>query len=251
VSETTPATQDVGSSSRLGRGPLLLREGARRYRERSALRRSDPRFRRALELATAIEGFTAPAELSLLYHLSLATPGSTVVLASAAVDTGRVPVVAVDPHTAALGIEREEGWDTRHQFLSNIERAGLRSDVRLLHMTSLEAAAGWDGSAVRMLFVDGWHSEEAVLADVHAWAPYFADPHCVVFDDFLPFASVRSAVRKLTATGTISGEGLIVGKMVAFGPPEVMRSVPAPPGARMLVKLNDRVLDWAIKHLAT
>jgi predicted O-methyltransferase YrrM len=228
------------------------------------LERSDPRFRRALEPALSIDGFTSAAELSLLYHLSLAGVGpgvvveigsylgrSTVVLARAAVEQGREPVVAVDPHTAALGIEGEEPRDTRDEFLRNLDRAGVGSHVRLLHMTSREGAAEWPGDPVRLLFVDGWHSREAVLEDVSGWAPYLTSERCVVFDDFLPFPAVRAAVRELRRDGVVTGSGLIVGKMVAFGPAHVIRSVPAPPGARILSRLGDRALDVAIRLLAT
>jgi predicted O-methyltransferase YrrM len=240
-----------------------FRQAARRYREDHALRRSAPGFRKALEVALGLDGFTAPVELSLLYHLSLAggrgavveigsyLGRSTVVLASAAAEQGRDPVVAVDPHTAALGIEGERQRDTRAEFLGNVERAGLRSHVRLLHMTSAEAAAQWPGDPVRLLFVDGWHSREAVLEDAFGWAPFLAPDSCVVFDDFLPFQGVRAAVRELRADGGVKGSGLIVGKMAAFGPAELMRSVPVPPGARILSRLGDRPLDVLIRAFAT
>ena len=103
----------------------------------------------------------------------------------------------------------------------------------------------------RLLFVDGLHTREAVLADVHAWMSYFTPGCHVIFDDFLPFPEVRQAVRELRASGAVPGKGLIVGKMAAFGPAEALRRVPAPPGARLLSRLDDRVLDFAIKLLAT
>jgi predicted O-methyltransferase YrrM len=243
--ETTLATQTQSSDRFANRAPAALRDKIRGLRERSAMRRSDPRLWRALDLALKVDGFTSPAELSLLYHLALLSRGgavveigsylgrSTIVLARAAVDAETSPIAAIDPHTAALGVEGEQPWDTRDRFLANIEIAGVQAHVDLLHMTSLEAAATWTGGPVAMLFVDGWHSHEAVLADVRGWARHLADPSCVVFDDFLPFAGVRSAVRELTAEGTVGGEALVVGKMVALGPPDLMRSVPAPPGARL------------------
>jgi predicted O-methyltransferase YrrM len=239
-----------------------FRQAARRYRENHVLERSDPGFERVLEAARQIEGFTAPVELSLLYHLSLASTGgavvevgsylgrSTVVLARAAAERGRDPVVAVDPHTAALGIEGEKPRDTRLVFLENVGRAGVGSHVRLVHMTSAEAAASWPGDPVRLLFIDGWHSREAVLEDARGWAPFLTPESCVVFDDFLPFPGVRAAVRDLRADGVVTGSGLIVGKMAAFGPPSLMRSVPAPPGARLLSRLGDRALDLAVRMLA-
>jgi predicted O-methyltransferase YrrM len=241
-----------------------VRERVRRYREDYALRRSRPGFHAALERALAIEGFTAPVELSLLYHLARNAGGpgrvveigsylgrSTVVLAAAVGEQGAGQVVAVDPHVAALGIEGEQPRDTREEFLRNVERAGVAANVRLVHTTSAQAAAEWEGEPVRLLFVDGWHSREAVLEDVGGWAPYLTPDCSVVFDDFLPFPGVRAAVRELRAQGVVGGAGLIVGKMAAFGPPALLRTVPAPPGARMLSRLGDRALDVAIRTLAT
>jgi predicted O-methyltransferase YrrM len=216
-----------------------------------------------LDAALGVEGFTAPVELSLLYHLSLAGGSgavveigsylgrSTIVLAGAAAEQGREGVVAVDPHTAALGIEGEVQQDTRGEFLANVERAGLGEHVRLFHMTSAEAASQWAGGPVRLLFVDGWHSREAVLEDVRGWAPFLTPTACIVFDDFLPFPGVRAAVRELRRDGVVKGSGLIVGKMAAFGPVELVRSVPAPRGARVMSRLGDRPLDLLIRLFAT
>lgn len=240
-----------------------FRKAARRYREDYALKRSDPGFRQALDAALEVDGFTAPVELSLLYHLSLAAdPGavveigsylgrSTVVLASAAAVCGRDAVVAVDPHEGELGVEGARRRDTRDEFLRNVKRAGVQSHVRLVHTTSAQAASEWGGEPVRLLFVDGLHTREAVLEDTRGWVPFLTPAACVVFDDFLPSPGVREAVRELRAGGLVGGSGLIVGKMAAFGPARLLRSVPAPPGARILPRLGDRSLNVAIRVLAS
>jgi MMP 1-O-methyltransferase len=258
------AATETGADRPVTRRVARMREGLRSRREQSVLDRADPRFAAALEPALQIEGYTAPTELALLYHLGIAATGpgttveigsylgrSTVVLARAAIDAGRDPIAAVDPHTSALGIEGEQPRDTREEFLANCEQAGVSSHVRLLHMKSVDAAREWEGEPVRLLFVDGWHSKEAVLQDVHAWAPFLTPDSAIVFDDFLPFAGVRAAVRDLKAEGTVRGSAAIVGKMAAFGPAEIMRQVPVPAGGRALARLNDRALDLAIRVLAT
>ena len=43
---------------------------------------------------------------------------------------------------------------------------------------------------------------------------------------------VRQAVRELQADGILRREGVVVGKMAAFGPPELLAHAPAPPGGR-------------------
>jgi predicted O-methyltransferase YrrM len=240
-----------------------FRKAARRYREEYALKRSDPAFGRALDSALEIDGFTSPVELSLLYHLALATEAgavvevgsylgrSTVVLARAAADRGRGPVVAVDPHQGELGVANTKPRDTKAEFLQNLERAGVGSHVRMMQMTAAEAASRWDGDGVGLLFVDGLHTREAVLEDTRGWVPFLMPDACVVFDDFLSSKGVRTAVRELRSDGSVRGSGLIVGKMAAFGPARLTRAVPAPPGARLLPRLGERPLDAAIRMLAT
>jgi MMP 1-O-methyltransferase len=251
-------------SARVGTTPEAIRAALRSYRDGFTLRHADPRFAAAAAAAAPIPGFTSPTELSLLFHAALARPAdgeiveigsylgrSTIVLAAAARAAGAPPVVAVDPHTSALGIPGEEVVDTRQQFLDNVGAAGFADHVLLRHMTSAQAAAEWDRGRVRLLFVDGWHSREAVLEDVRAWAPHLGPEPTVIFDDFLSHAGVRRAVRELVADRTIGGERLVVGKMIAFGPKRVIAALPAPPGSRTLARAGDRVLDAAIRGLAT
>lgn len=224
---------------------------------------ADPRFAAALTRAGFVEGYTTPAELSLLYHLGVAAEGpgrvveigsyvgrSTIVLASAVMDTGREPVVAVDPHTAALMIEDLPPRDTRNEFLANVSHAGVRDHVELIRAYSVRAAAEWDGAPIRLHFVDGWHSREAVLEDVGAWAEWFTPDVVGVFDDYLSSEGVRQAVRELQADGILRRDGVVVGKMAAFGPPGLLARAPAAPGGRALMRLDDDRRERLIK-LAT
>ena len=233
------------------------------YRERLVIARSDERFSAALAAAQAIEGFTTPTELSLLYHLALHARSegrvveigsylgrSTVVLARACADAGAPPVVAVDPHTAALGIEGRPPRDTKGDFLANMEQAGVADHVQLHHATSVEAATRWEGEPIRMEFVDGWHSREAVLEDVRSWASWYAPGVCVVFDDFMVSDGIRQAVRELQAEKVLPERGVIVGKMAAFGPPDVLEQVPVPPGGRLLGRLGAERLERVVRLAA-
>jgi predicted O-methyltransferase YrrM len=240
-----------------------VRTGLDAYRERLVQEGSDPRFEHALELATRIEGFTTPAELSALYHLALAAPApgrvveigsylgrSTVVLARAAADRRAPEVVAVDPHTAALGYEGETPRDTRPMFEENMRSAAVSDVVRLLHATSVDAARGWSGDAVQMLFVDGWHTREAVLEDVRSWAPFMGEQRVVAFDDYMVSEGVRGGVRELQDEGVVPREGLVVGKLAAFGPRDVLSRVPTPPGGRLLARLAPRLQEATINLAA-
>ena len=243
--------------------PQAIRPQLRTWRDRRSLARATPAFGSALAKVEDIEGFTSPVELSLLFHLArVPGPGhiveigsylgrSTIVMAHAARDAGSPPVVAVDPHTRALGYDGEEPFDTREHFEANLRRTGVAGAVRLEHTTSVHAAARWDDGPVRLLFVDGWHSHEAVLADVRAWQPHLRPDASVVFDDFLPSPGVRAAVRDLLREGVLHGDRAIVGKMAVFAPRSALKPAPTPVGARALAYVPDRALDLAIRALAT
>jgi predicted O-methyltransferase YrrM len=235
----------------------------RGWRDRRVLDRVEPGFQTALKAIEGIEGFTSEVELSLLYHLAAAggegriveigsyLGRSTIIMAHAARAVGSPPIVAVDPHTRALGYEGEEPFDTRAAFEANVERAGVADMVQLEHAYSTEAAERWTGGKVRLLFVDGWHSHDAVLADVHSWERYLVPGATVVFDDFLPSPGVRSAVHQLVAEGSLKGRRVIVGKMAAFARDDVLAHAPMPLGAGTLGRMPDRVLDAAVRVLAT
>lgn len=232
--------------------------GADAYRERIILDAADPGFDGAWERASQIDGYTTRAELALLYHAVLVTPDpgiiveigsylgrSTVVLASAVADSGRGRVVAVDPHTRALGIPDLPEHDTRLEFLANMERAGVAEHIDLKHAYSVDAAAAWDGEPIRVHFVDGWHSRDAVVEDVSHWAPYLAPQALVVFDDYMVYDGVRQGVQDLHEAGTLRRDGVVVGKMAAFGPPELLERLPIPPGGRLIGRMAGKLAPTA------
>lgn len=242
-------------------------EGARTgfdaYRERLMQADSNPRVEHALELASKVEGFVAPVELRGLYHLALAAPSpgrvveigsylgrSTVMLARAAMDRGAPQVVAVDPHTATMGVEGETPHDTRPIFERNMRSAGVSDAVRLLHATSVDAARDWDGDTVQMLFVDGLHTRDNVLEDVRSWAPFMSEDRVVAFDDYMVSEGVRAGVRELQDEGAVPRDGVVVGKLAAFAPREVLGRIPKPPGGRLLTRLGPRLQEAAISLAA-
>src|SRR4051794_41864166 len=105
------------------------------------MRRADPGLRPALDAAAHVDGYTSELELSLLYHLARAADGpgrvieigsylgrSTIVLARAAIDSGREPGVAVGPHTSGGGFVGVRGGGTKEEFRSNIREAGFEKD---------------------------------------------------------------------------------------------------------------------------
>ena len=138
-----------------------------------------------------VEGWLSDEQGRALYHAAAATTGrgaiveigswkgrSTIWLAAAAKRTGRC-VYAIDPHT---GSKEDPVADTLAEFRGNMERACLSDAVRLLTMTSAEAA-GVIEDPVELLFIDGDHSYAAVKRDVELWFPRLIEGGVVMFHD--------------------------------------------------------------------
>lgn len=201
---------------------------------------SDP-LRAAWEFASCAEkfarirGFLADVEGYALMLLARSGPGqgdiveigsflgkSAAWLAFGAQQGGRGRVVAIDPFTGSPehqpGARNEEPeivahGTTRPRFEQNLSDAGLREMVDIIQARSTDAAARWSGP-VRLLFLDGDHSEEASRADFEAWLPHVRIGGLIVFHDVGVWAGVTrfydslmadpaSGVRGLFAVGSL------------------------------------------------
>jgi predicted O-methyltransferase YrrM len=120
-------------------------------------------------------------------------------------------VHAVDPHTprsmkqlagvfGASADKPEQGLaatvDPSESFLRNLDKFGVREQVIYHRASSVEVARAWAGEPVRLLYVDGMHTYDAVQQDYEAWRPLLAEEHVVLFDDYL-WAEVQHAVDDL------------------------------------------------------
>jgi hypothetical protein len=123
----------------------------------------------------------------------------------------------VDPHSPQSLAQTSAAFRTNSQapapqpsqtvdlseiFLDNLKRFGVREHVMYHRASSVEAAASWDGEAVRLLYIDGMHTYDAVRQDYDAWGPFLAEEHVVLFDDYL-WADVQHAVTDLRAETTV------------------------------------------------
>lgn len=145
---------------------------------------------------------------------------STGWLAAGSQARGREPVHAVDTFDGGPALNAEdypilkEQGTTFHAFNDNLERAGVFEQVEPVVSDSLSAAARWDGRPIRLLFIDGDHSYEAVKADLAAWLPYVISGGYVVFDDV---GEAYPGVQRVTAEATAEGGPLArvfaIGKM--------------------------------------
>jgi len=105
------------------------------------------------------------------------------------------PVVAIDPHD---GHERPEicaDQDSFAAFQEHVRQAGLERWVEPVRRRSQDVAAGWT-EPIRVLWIDGSHDYDDVLADLQGFAPHVVPGGYVALHDTRSkhFPGVRDAM---------------------------------------------------------
>ena len=109
---------------------------------------------------------------------------STVCFAKGVQDGQREGVVAIDPHTGA------PPWFpaiplsfTLREFEHNLTIANVHQNVTTLVTNSFQAARIWPSLPIRVLFLDGDHSFEGLLADYEQWIEKLVVGGLILIDD--------------------------------------------------------------------
>ncbi len=90
----------------------------------------------------------------------------------------------VDPWSGYDQLHVDRPWDEIYrQFLSNMIHAGLRDTVIPVRAKSVEAAPLFEDGSLSVVYVDGYHSREAVREDVCAWWPKLRNGGIMCGDD--------------------------------------------------------------------
>lgn len=166
---------------------------------------------------TGIAGWLAEEEGYFLYRLARDGEGvgevveigswmgrSTAWLAAGSKDAARERVHAVDTFTGSaehqgLAVIKNEGT-TYHLFAENLERVGLFDHVEPVMASSFDAERRWDGKPIRLLFIDGDHSYDAVRADFESWSRHVIVSGVIVFDDVIDnWPGVKRCFEEVTA----------------------------------------------------
>ena len=163
-----------------------------------------------MRAAEAAPGFMPPAEgLALFDAASRYAPvgpvleigsycgKSTIYLAAAASAAGQV-VVTVDHHRGSE--EHQPGWeyhdpglvdpgtgrlDTLPRLRATLAAAGVEDDVVVVVGRSADVARLWQ-IPLGMLFIDGGHTDAAVITDYEGWAPWVAPGGVLAIHDVFP-----------------------------------------------------------------
>jgi predicted O-methyltransferase YrrM len=184
-----------------------------------------------------IDGWLSKLEGYVLYRLARDGEGdggiveigswmgrSTAWLAAGSMARNREHVHAVDTFDGGPGLKpqdhpvlKEQGT-TYHRFVDNLKRVGVFDYIEPLICDSRSAAAAWNKGAIRLLFIDGDHSYDAVKSDLDAWLPHVTKDGYIVFDDVHEH---YPGVQRLTAEAT--GEGGMLKRVLVAGPVWVTR----------------------------
>ena len=127
-------------------------------------------------------------KLGAIVEIGSAWGKSTIVLAQASYHVKGGKVYAVDPHTGGIGYLKKLGVekiDSFPVFQENLKKFNVSEMVVPIVDTSERAAKQWNPSLpIRMLYVDGLHTPEAVEIDINSWLPFVAPGGLIVFHDY-------------------------------------------------------------------
>lgn len=119
---------------------------------------------------------------------------STFALARGLQARGGGEVVAVDPHRGTrlhrtLGVD-----DTYEAFLASMRARRVADRIRPVRAASLQACAGFADRSVHVLFLDGSHLYDDVVADLDAWSRTLSDGATLALHDVRAEPGVDAAV---------------------------------------------------------
>lgn len=118
---------------------------------------------------------------------------STCYLATGSSIGYRAPVFAVDAWSEAVSTWRNRVMDRLpspefEDFQTQVALAGMAEMVTPIQSDTVKASAQWGtvggNRTIGLLYIDGDHHHEAVMADFRAWRPFLADDALIVFDDY-------------------------------------------------------------------
>lgn len=195
----------------------------------------------------SVRGWLTGTDARALYALAHHGPGrgaivevgsawgrSTVVLAAGSKSARRERVLAIDPHSGDqwyLEDQPIEAFSSLEEFRSNLRRFGVADWVDEIVAASEDAARTLVPMEIRLLYIDGLHTYEAVRRDIADWVPRVVVGGVIVFDDYFNTrdgVGVHAAVDDLLASGDVEATLRRADRLVWTT--KVRR--PAPPSSR-------------------
>lgn len=118
---------------------------------------------------------------------------STICLGLGAKVANSGKVYAIDPHSGDIEIKRSMTgaaieYSSRLGFDRNVSRFDLQPWISQIVKTSNDAFEDWRRShkrnTIRLLFVDGWHTYDAVFQDIVSWSQYMLEGGTIAVHDY-------------------------------------------------------------------
>jgi predicted O-methyltransferase YrrM len=171
--------------------PLATRIILKIQRIARDLNPAERRFRQIWPLIEPIEGFLMQEEAQWLFNAALGLPDtsnlveigsykgrSTCSLALGCQGTNK-QVLAIDPFDGGPDLPKANSLP---EFMQNLRRCGVSEHVEPIVGCSLEVSKVWN-KHIQLLFIDGSHKYEDVLADFAGFYPHVVPGGIVAFHD--------------------------------------------------------------------
>lgn len=147
------------------------------------------------EHTSTIQGWFEKREAELLYLCASIVPTDQSIVEIGAYKGRSTSIMAfgsrgahiysIDPHNNEIAfVQAGIEYSSFDEYNANLDRLGIDDSIvtRILGYSYTEAEK-YTGPKVGMLFIDGYHSPEAVVQDFTSWQPHLADDAIIYFDD--------------------------------------------------------------------
>jgi predicted O-methyltransferase YrrM len=123
-------------------------------------------------------------------------------------------VYSIDPHTGDISeVQKGIKVDTWNNFISNVSHCDLIEVVNPIKLTSTAAISKVSGVKVGLLFIDGWHSYEAVTSDIRNYLPLVSHKGIVCLDDWRQPDILKAIIEAMPDLPNFLG---FLGKVLVF-----------------------------------
>lgn len=214
--QTGPMAAQVASVRALRRGKSEQRPArpVRTARQQGRIGMKPPRFFKRVRAATPEDVMVALADFAAqvpgdqeIVEIGVFHGRTALQLAWGARQGQRAHVTAIDPWDLPGNDYGPPFTDpgSRRWAHHHVKSLGYARDITLVQGFSHDAAAGYDGPPIGLLFVDGDHSETGARRDIESWAPHLAEGARIAMDDYghPDWPGVKAAVDTLVAEGVL------------------------------------------------
>ncbi len=140
-------------------------------------------------------------------------------------------VYSIDPHTGDISeVQKGIEIDTWNNFISNINNCELQDVITPIRLTSDAAISHVAGVKAGLLFIDGWHSYEAVKNDIQNYLPLTTPQSIVVFDDWRQpeiLKAILEAIQDLPDLLGFVGKDLVFSSSESFNESRLGKTIKA------------------------